>query len=77
LKICNLKREVRKMSGWAFWLVLVLLAVLLIIGALLALRDFRKNKKLGSILVNYILLVVLAIIVLKLLFAVSTLAVPF
>jgi len=65
------------MSGWAFWLVIILLAILLIIGALLALRDFRKNKKLGSILVNYILLVVLTIIVLKLLFAVFALAMPF
>jgi UDP-N-acetylmuramyl pentapeptide phosphotransferase/UDP-N-acetylglucosamine-1-phosphate transferase len=65
------------MSGWAFWLVVILLAVLLIIGALFALREFRKNKKLGSAIVHYILLVVLAIIVLKLLFAVSALAVPF
>ncbi|MDH5173645.1 MAG: hypothetical protein OEW43_00140 [Elusimicrobiota bacterium] len=61
------------MSSSAFWLVLILLATLLIIGALLALREFRKNKKIGSLLVNYILLIVLTIIVLKLLFAVSTL----
>jgi len=59
------------MSGWAFWLVIILLAILLIIGALFALREFRKNKKLGSAIVHYILLVVLTIIVLKLLFAVS------
>lgn len=65
------------MSGWAFWLVIILLAILLIIGALFALREFRKNKKLGSAIVHYILLVVLTIIVLKLLFAVSALAVAF
>ena len=65
------------MSGWAFWLVVILLAVLLILGALFALREFRKNKKFGSAIVHYILLVVLAIIVLKLLFAVSALAVLF
>jgi len=65
------------MPGWAFWLVVILLAILLIIGALFALREFQKNKKLGSLLVHYILLVVLTIIVLKLLFAVFALAVPF
>ena len=65
------------MSSWAFWLVVILLAILLIIGALFALREFRKNKKLGSLLVHYILLLVLTIIVLKLLFAISALAVPF
>ena len=65
------------MPGWAFWLVVILLAILLIIGALFALREFQKNKKLGSLIVHYILLVVLTIIVLKLLFAISALAVPF
>ena len=65
------------MLSWAFWLVLILLAILLISGALFALREFRKNKKLGSLIVHYILLVVLTIIVLKLLFAVFALAVPF
>ena len=65
------------MPGWAFWLVVILLAILLIIGALFALREFQKNKKLGSLIVHYILLVVLTIIVLKLLFAVFALAVPF
>ena len=65
------------MLGLTFWLVVILLAVLLIIGALFALREFRKNKKFGSVIVHYILLVVLTIIVLKLLFAVSALAVPF
>jgi len=65
------------MSGWSFWLVIILLAILMIIGALFALREFQKNKKLGSAIVHYILLVVLTIIVLKLLFAVSALAVPF
>ena len=65
------------MPGWAFWLVVILLAILLIIGALFALREFQKNKKLGSLIVHYILLVVLTIIVLKLLFAISALAIPF
>jgi len=63
------------MSGWAFWLVVILLAVLLILGALFALREFRKNKKFGSVILHYILLVVLTMIVLKLLFAVLALAV--
>jgi len=63
------------MSGWAFWLVVILLAVLLILGALFALREFRKNKKFGSVILHYILLVVLTMIVLKLLFAVFALAV--
>jgi len=65
------------MLSWTFWLVVILLAVLLIIGALFALREFRKNKKFGSVIVHYILLAVLTIIVLKLLFAISALAVPF
>lgn len=65
------------MSGLSFWFVVILLAVLLIIGALFALREFQKNKKIGSAIVHYILLVVLTIIVLKLLFAVSALAIPF
>lgn len=65
------------MAGWAFWLVIILLAILLIIGALFALREFQKNKKLGSVIVHYILLILLTIIVLKLLFAVSAMAVPF
>lgn len=63
------------MSGWAFWLVVILLAVLLILGALFALREFRKNKKFGSVILHYILLVVLTMIVLKLLFAVFAFAV--
>ncbi len=65
------------MAGLSFWFVVILLAVLLIIGALFAFREFRKNKKIGSAIVHYILLVVLTIIVLKLLFAVSALAIPF
>jgi hypothetical protein len=65
------------MAGLSFWFVVILLAVLLIIGALFAFREFRKNKKFGSAIVHYILLVVLTIIVLKLLFAVSALAIPF
>lgn len=65
------------MVGLTFWLVIILLAILLIIGALFALREFQKNKKFGSTIVHYILLVVLTIIVLKLLFAVSALAMPF
>ncbi len=63
------------MSGWAFWLVVILLAVLLIMGAVFALREFRKNKKFGSVILHYILLVVLTMIVLKLLFAVFAFAV--
>ena len=63
------------MSGWAFWFVVILLAVLLILGALFALREFRKNKKFGSVILHYILLVVLTMIVLKLLFAVFAFAV--
>jgi len=69
------RKGVIKMSGWAFWLVVILLAVLLILGALFALREFRKNKKFGSVILHYILLVVLTMIVLKLLFAVFALAV--
>jgi membrane protease YdiL (CAAX protease family) len=65
------------MSNWAFWLVLILLALLLIPGALFALREFRKNRKLGSVIVHYILLVVLTTLVLRLLFAVFALSVPF
>ncbi len=65
------------MAGLSFWFVVILLAVLLIIGALFAFREFRKNKKIGSAIVHYILLVVLTIIVLKLLFVVSALAMPF
>jgi len=65
------------MAGWAFWLVIILLAVLLIIGALFALREFQKNKKFGSIVVHYVLLVVLTLIILRLLFAVFALAMPF
>ena len=61
--------------AWAFWLVILLLAILLFMGASFALREFRRNKKLGSAIVHYILLVVLTILVLKLLFAVSALAV--
>ena len=60
--------------AWAFWLVILLMAILLLMGASFALREFRRNKKLGSAIVHYILLVVLTILVLKLLFAVSALA---
>lgn len=62
------------MSTWTFWLVMILLGLLLIMGALYALREFKKNNKIGSIIVHYVLLVVLAILILRLVFA---LAVPF
>lgn len=65
------------MAAWAFWFVLILLVALLISGALFALREFRKNRKLGSVIVHYILLVLLTILVIRLLFAVLALAVPF
>jgi hypothetical protein len=69
-------KEVKNMSSLGFWLVVILLAVLLIMGALFALREFKKNKKFGSVILHYLLLVLLTIIVLKLLFAVSVLALP-
>lgn len=65
------------MVAWAFWIVMFLLALLLVLGALFAMREFRRNKKLGSAIVHYMLLVVLTILVLKLVFSVFALAVPF
>ncbi|MFB0525936.1 MAG: hypothetical protein ACETVO_00520 [bacterium] len=70
-------KEVKKMASWAFWLVVILLAILVIISGVFALREFRKNKKLGNVIIHYILLVVLTIIILKLLYTVSALALPF
>jgi len=62
------------MVSWAFWLVIILLAILIILGARFAISEYRKNKKVGSAVVHYILLVLLTILVIKLVFSVLALA---
>jgi len=72
-----MKGEVREMTAWPFWAVLILLVVFLASGVLFALREFRKKRKLITIIIYYILLAVFTVLILKLLFAVFALAAPF